>query len=151
MHFSWQVWQASYIFLGFGNTISSSDSIEVSGVTLDSSLQYATYISNLCSKVSIQIKALEKMGKYINTDCRIAMYKSLISSNFPYCPVSLMFCGNKIQINWKSYYGSKLWKPSENLYHFKKNIPEWCVSSKCDVFIIQWYTWYIALRRNLSH
>ena len=49
------------------------------------------------------------------------------------------------------YYGSKLWnslpadvKHSENLYHFKKNITQWCVSGKCDGFIIQWQTWYIA-------
>ena len=41
------------------------------------------------------------------------------------------------------YYGSKLWnflpsevKNSENLYHFKKNITQWCASGKCDVFII---------------
>ena len=44
------------------------------------------------------------------------------------------------------YYGSKLWNAlptqlnaSENLHHFKKNITQWCLSGKCDVFIIQWY------------
>ena len=43
------------------------------------------------------------------------------------------------------YYGSKFWnslpadvKHSENLYHFKKYITQWCVSGKCDGFIIQW-------------
>ena len=36
-----------------GNTIPSSDSIKVLGVTLDSSLKYDTYISNLCSRASI--------------------------------------------------------------------------------------------------
>ena len=34
-------------------------------------------------------------------------------------------------------------KKSENLHHFKKNITQWCALAKCDVFIIQWYTWYI--------
>ena len=45
------------------------------------------------------------------------------------------------------YYGSQLWnalptqlKASENLHHFKKNITQWCLSGKCDVLIIQWYT-----------
>ena len=46
------------------------------------------------------------------------------------------------------YYGSKLWNslPAEvkNLYHFKKNITQWRVSGKCDGFIIQCQTWYIA-------
>ena len=178
--------------------------------------------------------------KYLNTDCRVAMYKSFISSNFSYCLVSWMFCGkrnsgkleklqerglcfifsdytrpysdllkhgsflslsalrirylaiemfkcvhdlnplylNELFINkdtpynvrdsnrlqqpeyktvrygFKSfrYYGSKLWntlptevKQSENLYHLNKNITDWCVSGKCDMYIIQWYMWYIAL------
>ena len=37
-----------------GNTIPSSDSIKVLGVTLYNSLQYDIHISNLCSKASIQ-------------------------------------------------------------------------------------------------
>ena len=65
-----------------GNTIPSSDSIKVLGVTLDSSLKYNKHISNLCSKASIQINAMKRIGKYLNTDCRISMYKSFISSNF---------------------------------------------------------------------
>ena len=218
-----------------GNTIPSSDNIKVLGVTLDSSLKYDTHISNLCSKASIQINAMKRIGKYLNTDCRISMYKSFISSNFSYCPVSWMFCGKQnsdkleklqeralrfvfsdytspysdllkhgnflslsaLRIRYLAiemykcvydinppylnelfigkdtrynlrdsnrlqqpefetvrygfmsfrYYGSKLWnalptqlKASENLHHFKKNITQWCLSGKCDVFIIQWYT-----------
>ena len=53
------------------------------------------HISILCSKASIQINAMKRIGKYLNTDCRIAMYKSFISSNFSYCPVSWMFCGKR--------------------------------------------------------
>ena len=65
-----------------GNTIPSFDSIKVLGVTLDNNLHYDIHISNLCSKASIQINAMKRIGKYLNMDCRIAMYKSLISSNF---------------------------------------------------------------------
>ena len=78
-----------------GNTIPSSDSIKILGVTLDSNLQYDTHISNLCFKASAQINAMKRIGKYLNTDCRIAMYKSFISSNFSYCPVSWIFCGKR--------------------------------------------------------
>ena len=58
-----------------------------------------------------------------------------------------------VRYDFKSfrYYGSKLWSSlpadvehSENLYHFKKIITQWCVSGKCDGFIIQWQTWYFA-------
>ena len=198
------------------------------------------------SKASVQINAMKRIAKYLNTDCRIAMYKSLISSNFSYCPVSWIFCGkgnsdkleklqeralrfifsdytspyremlkhgqflslsalrirylaiemykcvhglnpphlnelfkskdtryhlrdsNRLQqpefqtgrYGFKSfrYYGSKLWnafpaevKKSENLHHFKKNITQWCASAKCDVFIIQWYTWYIYIYMYIYH
>ena len=78
-----------------GNTIISSDCIKVIGVTLDRNLQYTTHISNLCSKASTQINAMKIIGKYLDTDCCIAMYKSFISSNFSYCLVSWMFCGKR--------------------------------------------------------
>ena len=77
------------------NTIPSSDSIKVLAVTLDSNLHYDSHISNLCSKASVKINAMKRMGKYLNTDCRIAMYKSFISSYFSYCPVSWIFCGKR--------------------------------------------------------
>ena len=35
------------------------------------------------------------MGKELDTDCRIALYKSFISSNFSYCPVSCIFFGKR--------------------------------------------------------
>ena len=78
-----------------GNTIPSSNCIKVLGVTLDKNLQYNTHISNLCSKASPQINGMKRIGKYLNTDCRIAMYKSFISSNFSCCPVSWMFYGKR--------------------------------------------------------
>ena len=78
-----------------GNTIPSSDCIKVLGVTLDKNLQNNAHFSNLCSKASTQINAMKRIGKCLNTDCRIAMHKSFISSNFSYCPVSWMFCGKR--------------------------------------------------------
>ena len=69
-----------------GNTIPPSDSMKVLGVSLDNSLQYDSQISILCSKASIQINAMKRIGKYSNTDCRIAMYKSFISSILSYWP-----------------------------------------------------------------
>ena len=78
-----------------GNIIPSSDTYKVLGVTLDCSLQYDTHVSKLCSNASIQIHAMKRIGKYLNTDCRIAMYKSFISSIFSYCPVSWVFSGKR--------------------------------------------------------
>ena len=36
--------------------------------------------------------------KYLDENCRIMIYKTFISSNFNYCPVSWMFCG-KANVN----------------------------------------------------
>ena len=44
-----------------GNTIPSSASIKVLGVTLDNNLQYNTHISNLCSNASTQINAMKEL------------------------------------------------------------------------------------------
>ena len=82
-----------------GNTIPSSVNIKVFDVTLDSSLQYNTHISNLYSKASTQINAMKRIGKYLSTDCRIAVYKSFISSNFHIVQCPGCFVRNEIQIN----------------------------------------------------
>ena len=47
----------------------------------------------MCTKASRQINALKRVSKYLDENCRIMIYKTFISSNFNYCPVSWMFCG----------------------------------------------------------
>ena len=55
----------------------------------------ATYITNICITASRQINALKRLAKFLNERSRILIYKSFISSNFNYCPVTWMFCGRK--------------------------------------------------------
>ena len=38
---------------------------------------------------------MKRIGKYFNTDCGIAVYKSFTSSNFSYCPVPWMLGGKR--------------------------------------------------------
>ena len=70
------------------NTILSDTTIKVLGVTLDNKLKYDKHVSTLCMKASRQIDALKRNSKYLDEDCRILIFKSFISSNFDYCPVS---------------------------------------------------------------
>ena len=77
------------------NTVLSDTSITVLGVVLDDKLKFDEHVSVLCSKVSRQINALNRVSKYLDEKCRIMVYKSFISSNFNYCPVAWMFCGKK--------------------------------------------------------
>ena len=45
--------------------------------------------------MSRQINALKRLTKFLNERSRILVYKSFISSNFNYCPVTWMFCGRR--------------------------------------------------------
>ena len=75
------------------NTILSDTTIKVLGVTLDNRLKFDNHVSSLCIKASRQINALKRISNYLDENCRILIFKSFISSNFSYCPVSWMFCG----------------------------------------------------------
>ena len=75
------------------NTILSDTTIKVLGVTLDNRLTFDNHVSSLCIKASRQINALKRISNYLDENCRILIFKSFISSNFSYCPVSWMFCG----------------------------------------------------------
>ena len=77
------------------NIIKSQNSIKVLGVTLDENLNFGPHISNICKKAAMQINALKRIAKYLDERSRILIYKSFISSNFNYCPVSWIFCGKK--------------------------------------------------------
>ena len=63
------------------------------GVTLDNRLKFNKHISSLSIKASRQINALKRIFNYLDENCRILIFKSFISSNFSYCPVSWMFSG----------------------------------------------------------
>ena len=78
-----------------GNTICSSDSMKVLGVTLDTKLSFDKHVSDICGKASAQISVLKRLSRYLNETSRIQIYKSFISSNFTYCPAAWIFCGKK--------------------------------------------------------
>ena len=75
------------------NTIFSDPSIKILGIVLDNKLKFDEHVSQMWLKASRQINALKRISKYLDEKCRILVYKSFISSNFNYCPVSWMFCG----------------------------------------------------------
>ena len=39
------------------------------------------------------MNALKRISNYLDENCRILIFKSFISTNFSYRPVSWMFCG----------------------------------------------------------
>ena len=75
-----------------GNDIQNCKEIKVR-VTLDARLNFDSHISGICKKASRQINILKRLSKYLDQNSRINVYRSFVSSNFNYCPVSWIFCG----------------------------------------------------------
>ena len=90
-----QNWEISFSVSVQENLILPTDNIRVLGVTLDDHLKFDAHITNICIAASRQINALKRLSKYLNERSRVLIYKSFISSNFNYCPVTWMFCGGK--------------------------------------------------------
>ena len=80
------------------NLIVPTDNIKVfiSGFTLDDHIKFDAHITNICITASRQINALKRLAKFLNERSRVLIYKSFISSNFNYFPLTWMFCGRKM-------------------------------------------------------
>ena len=65
---------------------------DILGITLDRNLNFRSHIKKLCTKVSHKLRALLRVSPYIDTNKSALLYKSMIKSQFPYCPLAWMFC-----------------------------------------------------------
>ena len=73
--------------------IKSTPTIKILGVTMDSNLNFNCHIKSICSRASLQINALKRVGKYLDMAGKLKIYKAFIRSNFSYCPLVWIFCG----------------------------------------------------------
>ena len=72
------------------NVTESEDNQIVLSITTDSNLSFNKHINNLCKKASVNLNALGRMlGNMDLPKCRVIM-KSLITSQFGYCPLIWM-------------------------------------------------------------
>ena len=62
------------------------------GITVDKNLNFKGQMKNICRKPSQKLSALLRISSHINTDKKSSLYKSLIKSQFTYCPLVWMFC-----------------------------------------------------------
>ena len=74
-------------------TISSSDIIELLGITLDKIINFMRHIQNICHKANNKIKALFRIIKFVYLEQAQVLAEACISSNFRYYPLIWMFCG----------------------------------------------------------
>ena len=65
--------------------------VEILGITLDRNLNFRSHIKKLCRKVGQKLCALIRVSSYIDTNKKALLYKSMIKSQFTYCPLVWMF------------------------------------------------------------
>ena len=75
-----------------GLNLKNCKEVEVLGITIDRNLNFKGHIKNISRKAGQKLSALLRISSHINTDKKSLLYKSIIKSQFAYCPLVWMFC-----------------------------------------------------------
>ena len=79
-----------------GNEIEQVSHAKMLGVVLDSNLNWAYHIDNLCSTVNSRLALLRRIQPYLNQVCSIRFYNSCIHSHIIYCSVAWGNCSKTL-------------------------------------------------------
>ena len=94
MHWSKKIDDAET--LNFNNlAIKNSKGVEILGVTLNRNINFHTHIKNICRKTGQKLSALLRISPYLDQGKKVLLYKSMIKSQFNYCPLVWMFCSRQ--------------------------------------------------------
>ena len=77
------------------HSIKSEETVKLLGVTLDYKLNFDPHISNLCKKAAAQLNVLKRLESSIGFAEKEVLVKSLMYSNFNYCPLVWYFSSSK--------------------------------------------------------
>ena len=72
--------------------LKNSKEVEILGITLDRSMGFNTHIKNICRKGGQKLSALLRISPYLDEGTKVLLYKSMIKSQFNYCPLVWMYC-----------------------------------------------------------
>ena len=75
-------------------TLLSESRVKLLGVIIDDRLQFNDHISAMCCRAAIQLNALARISKHIDSKSKHIIYNSFVASNFNYCPLVWHFCGH---------------------------------------------------------
>ena len=65
--------------------------VEILGITIDRNLNFKRHTQNICKKVGQKLRTLVRISSHINTDKKALLYKSMIETQFAYCPLVWTF------------------------------------------------------------
>ena len=74
-------------------TLNSEANVKLLGCIIDNKLNFNEHISKLCSKASRQINVLNRLGRLLDEDVKLMLYKCFITCHFNYCPIVWHSCG----------------------------------------------------------
>ena len=81
-------------------SIQSTLSQKLLGITIDRELKFDIHVKNLCNKASLKLHALSRISSFMSSKKLKIIMKSFILSQFNYCPLVWMFhsreCNNRI-------------------------------------------------------
>ena len=85
--------------LNFNNlVIESSEEKEILGIKIDKNLNFNNRIKSICRKAGQKLSTLLRISSNLNMKQEKLLYKSMIKSQFNYCPLVWMFCSRQSNI-----------------------------------------------------
>ena len=70
----------------------------VLGITIDNKLTFDSHIKSISRKAGQKLNALSRTPTYLETNEKELLLRSMVKSQFSYCPLVWMFCSaHKIQ------------------------------------------------------
>ena len=71
--------------------IKCEEQVKLFGIEIDFLLKFDAQISIICIKVARQLNILQRLSNFLNENTRLTVFKSLIGSNFNFCPIICIF------------------------------------------------------------
>ena len=76
--------------------IQSSESEKLLGIKIDNNLSFNEHVTELCTKASQKLHALERVSCYMTCHQKRTIMKAFINSQFGYCPLVWIFCSRNL-------------------------------------------------------
>ena len=84
------------VLLNFNNlTIKSSEEVEILGIKIDNNLNFNNHINLISRKAGQKLSAPLRISSNLNMKQKKLLYKSIIKSQFNYCPLVWIFCSRQ--------------------------------------------------------
>ena len=76
-----------------GSTLIGESNVKLLGITIDRQMKFVNHTNILCSKAARQLNAVCRLKTFLDTESRLSVVRSFVTSNFSYCPVIWHFSG----------------------------------------------------------